>query len=180
MSETNLLPPGTDPPDPRRLQAYFALSEATSLLQDQIEQHLRAEGNLGTVQFQILMRLASGEGHATMTDLADGLAHSRSGLTYQAGLLEQRGLIHRDRSPNDERATLVTITHDGEALIRRILPGHISVVRALLLDLISDQESDMLAEIMDRVRSRIRAEPPRSARQRRTPKNQMREDPKHE
>ncbi|MDL9947666.1 MarR family winged helix-turn-helix transcriptional regulator [Gordonia sp. ABSL11-1] len=173
MSEPSLLPPGTDPPDPRRLQAYFALSEATSLLNDQVEQHLRAEGNLSTVQFQILMRLASGDGHATMTDLADGLVHSRSGLTYQAGLLERRGLISRDRSPDDERATLVTIAEEGAELIRRILPGHIHVVRTLLLDLLTDQESDQLADIMTRVRDRIRAEPPRSARRRRGPKRHL-------
>ncbi|MGA8718150.1 MAG: hypothetical protein WB557_09105 [Solirubrobacteraceae bacterium] len=28
-----------------------------------------------------------------MTDLADGVVYSRSALTYQAGLLERRGLI---------------------------------------------------------------------------------------
>lgn len=32
-----------------------------------------------------------------MTDLADGVVYSRSGLTYQAGLLDKRGLITRVR-----------------------------------------------------------------------------------
>ncbi len=30
-----------------------------------------------------------------MTDLADGVVYSRSGLTYQAGLLEKAGLVAR-------------------------------------------------------------------------------------
>ncbi|WIB37158.1 hypothetical protein DEJ15_03560 [Curtobacterium sp. MCJR17_043] len=34
-----------------------------------------------------------------MTDLADGVVYSRSGLTYQAQLLDQRGLVSRAASP---------------------------------------------------------------------------------
>ena len=152
-----------EPPAPERLEAYFALSEATSLLQHKIEQHLRSEGDLSTVQFQILMSLAFGKGAATMTQLADGVVYSRSGLSYQAGLLEKRGLIERVRSTDDERSTLVTITDEGRAVIDRVLPGHIAVVRGLLLDLLSDDDVERLGAIMTRVRDRIRAEPPRSA-----------------
>ena len=74
--------------DPEQLGAYFVLTEAVSLLQHQIEQQLRAEGDLSYVQFQLLARL-NARGPLTMTDLADGVVYSRSGLTYQAGLLER-------------------------------------------------------------------------------------------
>src|SRR3954447_20774389 len=96
--------------DPRELGAYFVLMEAVSLLQHQVEQQLRAEGDLSYVQFQLLARLADAHGPLTMTQLADGVVYSRSGLTYQAGLLEKAGLITRSTFPEDERATLVTIT----------------------------------------------------------------------
>jgi DNA-binding MarR family transcriptional regulator len=148
--------------DPQQLGAYFALSEAASLLQHQVEQHLRAEGGISWVQFQLLARLA--EAHRlTMTQLADGVVYSRSGLTYQAGLLEKAGLITRGPSPDDERATLVTITEEGVALVGRILPGHVQVVSRLLLDPLSDDDVHRLGDIMSRVRDHMRAEPPRSA-----------------
>jgi len=101
-------------------------------------------------------------GPLTMTDLADGVVYSRSGLTYQAGLLEQAGLITRGPSPDDERATLVTITDAGRTLLGRVMPGHIQVTR-LLLDPLSDQDLDHLRDIMTRVRDHMRAQPPRSA-----------------
>ena len=44
---------------PQQLGAYFALMEAVSLLQHHVEQHLRTEGNLSYVQFQLLARLAA-------------------------------------------------------------------------------------------------------------------------
>jgi DNA-binding MarR family transcriptional regulator len=149
--------------DPRQLGAYFVLTEAVSLLQYQVEQQLRAEGELGYVQFQLLARLADAHGPLTMTQLADGVVYSRSGLTYQAALLEKAGLITRSPSRDDERATLVTITETGLALFGRVLPGHVQVVRRMLFDSLSGTDLDHLDDIMTRVRDHMRAQPPRSA-----------------
>jgi DNA-binding MarR family transcriptional regulator len=148
---------------PRQLGAYFALMEAVSLLQHQVEQHLRTQGDISYVQFQLLARLAEARGQLTMTQLADGVVYSRSGLTYQAGLLEKAGLITRGQSPDDERATLVAITENGLALFGRVLPGHIKVVRRLLFDPLTDDDLHHLGDIMIRVRDHMRAQPPRSA-----------------
>jgi DNA-binding MarR family transcriptional regulator len=148
--------------DPQQLGAYFVLTEAVSLLQHQIEQQLRTEGDLSYVQFQLLARLANADGPLTMTQLADGVVYSRSGLTYQAGLLEKAGLITRGPSHDDERATLVTITDNGRALFDRVLPGHIQVTR-LLFDPLTDDDLHHLGDIMTRVRDHMRARPPRSA-----------------
>jgi DNA-binding MarR family transcriptional regulator len=149
--------------DPQQLGAYFVLMEAVSLLQHQVEQQLHAEGDISYVQFQLLARLANAHGHLTMTQLADGVVYSRSGLTYQAGLLEKAGLITRAPSSDDERATLVTITENGRALVDRVLPGHIQVTRRLLFDPLTDDDLHHLGEIMTRVRDHMRAQPPRSA-----------------
>ena len=148
---------------PHELGAYFVLMEAVSLLQHQVEQQLHAEGDLSYVQFQLLARLAHAHGPLTMTQLADGVVYSRSGLTYQAGLLEKAGLITRAPSPDDERATLVTITGDGLALVGRVLPGHVQVIRRLLFDPLSGDDLRHLGDIMTRVRDHMRAQPPRSA-----------------
>ena len=95
--------------DAAELDTYFALMEAVSLLQHSVEQQLRAEGDLSYVQFQLLARLAAARGQLTMTELADGVVYSRSGLTYQAALLEKAGLVTRSPSTDDERATVVAL-----------------------------------------------------------------------
>ena len=155
--------------DPQELGAYFVLMEAVSLLQHQVEQQLRAEGGISYVQFQLLARLADAHGQLTMTQLADGVVYSRSGLTHQAGLLEKAGLITRGPHPDDQRATVVTITDNGLALLGRVLPGHIQVARRLLLDPLTDDDVGHLGDIMIRVRDHMRAQPPRSAAPRKRP-----------
>ncbi|BCJ36441.1 MarR family transcriptional regulator [Actinocatenispora thailandica] len=154
--------------EPEQLRAYFALMESVSLLQHAVEQQLRADGGISYVQFQLLARLAQTK-QLTMTELADGVVYSRSGLTHQAKLLERAGLITRTGCPDDQRATVAAITDTGLALIRRLMPGHIEVTRSLLFDSLSNEDLHALTEIMTRARDHMRAQPPRSATSRRRP-----------
>src|SRR5581483_4382618 len=102
---------GEDVPalDAAQLDAYFALMEAVSLLEHQVEQQLRAEGGISYVQFQLLARLRAARGQLTMTELGDGVVYGRSGLTYQAGPQAEAGWVTRSPITNDDRATLLTI-----------------------------------------------------------------------
>ena len=150
-----------------QLGAYFALVEVSSLLQYAVDEHLRADGGLSYVQFQILARLVDApEGRLRMTDLADGVVYSRSGLTYQAGLLDKRGLITRSPSPDDERSVIVTVTDAGRALIAHVLPGHVDRVRQLLFEPMTGKDLAALSTVLGRVRDHMRASPPRSAKPR--------------
>src|SRR3954471_21202321 len=119
--------------DSVELSAYFALIEVAGLLRHAVEQQLRDEGGLSYVQFQLLARLAldSPTGSERMTDLADGVVYSRSGLTYQAGLLEKAGLVTRAQSADDERGVTVTVTDAGRAVVGKVLPGHVAVIKEL-------------------------------------------------
>jgi DNA-binding MarR family transcriptional regulator len=150
-----------------QLGAYFALVEVSSLLQYAVEEHLRADGDLSYVQFQILARLVDAPaGRLRMTDLADGVVYSRSGLTYQAGLLDKRGLITRSPSPDDERSVMVAVTGAGRDLVARVLPGHVDSVRRLLFASMTEDDLHVLSRILGRVREHMRATPPRSAKPR--------------
>src|SRR3954464_4112704 len=124
--------------DPTQLGAYFALIEVSSLLRHTVEQQLQEAGDLSYVQFQLLARLGDEPaGSLRMTDLADGVVYSRSGLTYQAGLLEKAGLVTRAPAPDDERSVTVSITDAGRERLARVFPGHIEVVSQMLLEPLS-------------------------------------------
>jgi DNA-binding MarR family transcriptional regulator len=163
------MPDAPAPLDPLELGAYFALMEVAELLRHAVEQQLREDGDLSYVQFKLLARLAlnSPTGSERMTDLADGVVYSRSGLTYQAGLLEKAGLVVRAPSVDDERSVTVTITDAGRALIAQVLPGHVEVVRGQLFATLSRAGARELGDLLTPVRDHIRSAPPRSAASRR-------------
>jgi DNA-binding MarR family transcriptional regulator len=153
----------TDGLKPAQMRTYFALTEAVSLLQYAVQEQLQAEGGLSYVQFEVLAKLVDAGRSLTMTELADGVVYSRSGLTHQAGLLENAGLITREVSTRDRRAMTVDITEAGRARVAKVLPGHIQVVRELLYGALSDRDVRTLGDLMVRVRDHMRARPPRSA-----------------
>jgi DNA-binding MarR family transcriptional regulator len=154
--------------DPDQLGAYFALIEVVSLLRHAVEQQLRDAGDLSYVQFQLLARLGDAPtGSHRMTELADGVVYSRSGLTYQAGLLEKAGLVTRAASADDERGITVTITDAGRERLAKVFPGHIEVISRLLFEPLSRADVKSLAELLEPVRDHMRSTPPRSAAPRR-------------
>ena len=138
------------------------------LITDQGYSTSQAGNSVFYVQFKVLARLGldSPTGSLRMTELADEVVYSRSGLTYQAGLLDKAGLITRHPSADDERSTTVTITDAGRAVVARVLPGHVEVVRRLLVDPLSRRDLGSLGSVLTRVRDHMRAAPPRSAKPR--------------
>ncbi|KTR52336.1 MarR family winged helix-turn-helix transcriptional regulator [Curtobacterium oceanosedimentum] len=147
-----------------QLDAYLSFTEVAALLRPAVEQQLRDAGELSYVQFQLLARLGDApDGRLRMTDLADGVVYSRSGLTYQAQVLEQRGLVARGPSPDDERSTVVSLTEAGRDILTAVFPGHIATVHGLLFAQISDDDAATLADVLGRVSGHLRQHPPRSA-----------------
>lgn len=153
---------------PTQLAAYLAFTEVGSLLRPAVETQLKDAGGLSYVQFQLLARLNDApDGTLRMTDLADGVVYSRSGLTYQATLLEQRGYVTRSPSPEDERSTVVALTGAGRDVLAAVLPGHIETVHRLLFAPLSEADAADLARILGSVTTHLRSAPPRSASRRR-------------
>lgn len=154
--------------DARQMQAYFALREASGLLQQLMEDQLRRDGDLSYLQFFLLARLAEApEGRSRMTDLADTVIHSRSGLSYQAGKMEAAGLLRREPSLDDERSVTAVITDQGRALLAKVLPGHVEIVERGMFDALDERQTDALAEALGAIRDRLRDLAPSSAERRR-------------
>src|SRR3954454_4980326 len=151
--------------DDAQLRAYFALMDSAALLRHRVEQQLRTAANLTYVQFKVLARLGldSPTGSLRMTELADEVVYSRSGLTYQAGEMEKAGWVERGPSPDDDRGVTLRITDAGREQLAQALPGHVEVLRELLFATLTDQDVDALAALLEPVLDHMRATPPRSA-----------------
>ena len=156
--------------DEAQLRAYFALMDVAGLLRQRVEQQLRDTADLTYVQFKVLARLGldSPTGSLRMTELADEVVFSRSGLTYQAGQMEQAGLVERSPAPEDDRGVIVTITDAGRARLTQALPGHIEVLRALLFTPLTVKNVATLAALLEPVLDHMRATPARAPRRRKT------------
>src|ERR1035438_10686171 len=116
--------------DEEEMPAWLAFLEVSHLLERAVEQQLKRDAGLSHAQYEILSRLESADGGAMrMSDLADVIIVSRSGLTYQITQLERAGLVRREKFPSDDRGVLAAVTSAGRAALGRAAPGHVRVDR---------------------------------------------------
>ncbi len=139
------------------MSAWLAFLEVSHLLERAIEQQLRQDAGLSHAQYEILSRLEAAEaGQVRMSDLAEGIVVSRSGLTYQVTQLEMAGLVRREKCPSDDRGVLAVLTREGRSALARAAPGHLRVVRENLIDVLTPAQLAALADGLGTARDRLR------------------------
>ena len=75
-----------------------------------------------------------------MGELARALVVTKSGLSYQAGQLEARGLVTRGPDAKDDRAVRLQLTADGQELLAKVMPDHVALVRELFIDRVDPKD----------------------------------------
>lgn len=150
---------------PEEFGVYFLLLEVGARVERSLQGQLREHGDLSFVQFQILATLAEDRSAGmSMTEIAARLVHSRSGLTYQVSRLEKAGLVVRTASAVDERGVDVTLTEKGASVLARVLPGHIELVREVLVDALEDADRLELTRLLAGLATHLRSRSPRAVR----------------
>ena len=144
-------------PEPKWLdddqqRAWRGLVMGMTLLMDRLDEDLQRMFGISLTEYEILVRLSEREGrHLRMAQLADAMAHSRSRVTHTVGRLEKAGLVTRNKSPEDGRGVVCTLTDRGFELLTRMAPHHVNGVRANIVDLVSPEDFEAMGRVMNTV-----------------------------
>ena len=107
------------------LTTWRAFLRAHATVTRRLEAELVAEHELPLPSYDVLVQLSEApERRLRMTELADRVLLSRSGLTRLADRLERDGLISRQACPSDARGTLAVLTDAGLARLEAAWPTH--------------------------------------------------------
>ena len=98
---------------------YFLIQRAAHVLKKEADAALSEAGGMTTSQAAVLAILLS-EGAVTQRFIANKLQQRESAVTAMADRLLKAGYITRQRSPNDGRAWLLTLTDDGHHALEAI------------------------------------------------------------
>ena len=134
----------------RTIRLLRCLVEAHDWFFEHAEPEIRSYG-LGVREFDCLVNLGVAQ-PLRMCDLAQRTLSTKSHVTQVVKALESRGLMHRERSRENEREVYVTLTDEGQQLFERIYPVHYQFLQQLFDAKLSPEEQCELTELLCKLR----------------------------
>ncbi|HVD58405.1 MAG TPA: MarR family transcriptional regulator [Thermoleophilaceae bacterium] len=138
--------------DAEELGAWRGMLRAHSALTKALDAELVRAHGLPLSSYEVLLFLAdSPEGQMRMSELADGVLLSRSGLTRLVDRMQREGLLRRERCEDDARGWFAAITPKGRDLFTRARKTHLDGVRERFLSHFTRDELRSLAAYWERI-----------------------------
>ena len=121
-----------------------------------LHKELQEDAGLSMPDFEVLVHLTdSPEGRMRVTDLARLLQWERSRVSHHVTRMARRRLVQRVECAEDGRGAFIVITPQGRAAIEQAAPGHVTTVRRLVFDVLSPEEVDAFATIIEKALARL-------------------------
>jgi DNA-binding MarR family transcriptional regulator len=134
------------------LAAWRGMLRAHAELTRTLDAELAREHDLPLTSYEVLLFLADApEGRMRMSELADSVLLSRSGLTRLVDRLERQGLLTRERCESDARGWFAQITPEGRRVFDAARETHLDGVRRLFLSRFSRDELRALGELWEKL-----------------------------
>lgn len=138
-------------------RAWRPYIEASLLLETRLDEDLRAAAGMSLMDYHVLLLLSeSPAGRLRMGELAARMVFSPSRLTYQVKVMEGRGWVLRQPSPEDKRVHRAVLTAAGLDALREADRHHVETVQRLFTDDLDERECRVLADVFTRLRCRLR------------------------
>jgi DNA-binding MarR family transcriptional regulator len=140
--------------DDLEMQAWRSLLSAHSRLMSRLDAELQASQGMSVSDYGVLVQLSEAEGgRMRMSELADRLLLSPSGLTRRLDGLVTSGLVDRVRCPTDRRGAYAVLTEAGKARLDQAAPDHVDQVRRHFVSRLSRAQLEALVDVLDKVAS---------------------------
>jgi DNA-binding MarR family transcriptional regulator len=136
------------------LAAWRGLLRAHAAVTGALDAELLETHGLPLTSYEVLLFLAAAaEGRMRMSELADSVLLSRSGLTRLVDRMARAGLLERVRCDEDARGTFAAITPKGRALFDQARETHLAGIRRLFIARLSEDERARLGRVFARLAS---------------------------
>ena len=134
------------------LGAWRGMLRVHAALVKALDAELLAAHGLPLTSYEVLITLDAAPGHRRrMSELADSVLLSRSGMTRLVDRLERDGLLARDQCTDDGRGWFAVLTDRGAELLADARATHLAGVRDRFLRHLGDTELRQLAAAWERV-----------------------------
>jgi DNA-binding MarR family transcriptional regulator len=157
MTETRWL-------NPAEARAWRALQSFGTPLAAALNRQLTSDSALSSADYEILVVLSETPGGSLRAgELGRATGWEKSRLSHHIKRMEARRLVERQDCLTDGRGLLVAITDHGRSAIEDAAPGHVQAVRKFVIDVLTPEQLEVLAEVGEAVGASLAAENCRAA-----------------
>ncbi len=151
MTETRWL-------DEREHRAWRNLRQLGGPLSAVLNRQLLRDSGLSMADYEVLVVLSEAPDlRLRARDLGRLTGWEKSRLSHHITRMESRGLVSRQECATDGRGAFVVMTAPGREAIAAAAPGHVEAVRSYLIDLLTPDQLETLADIGAAVEARLSA-----------------------
>jgi DNA-binding MarR family transcriptional regulator len=133
------------------LGAWFNFLNAHTDLTRRLDAELEAGHRISLAEHAVLLQLVMGGGQLRMSELADTVLLSPSGVSRLVDRLVADRLLERQPCGGDGRAVYAAITERGRALLAEAEPTFSAALRRLFVGQYTPEEYERLAALLLRV-----------------------------
>ncbi|MHB8594655.1 MAG: MarR family winged helix-turn-helix transcriptional regulator [Acidimicrobiales bacterium] len=138
--------------DDLEMRAWRSLLAAHTRLLQRLDAELQATQSMSVSDYGVLVELSESVGdNMRMSELAERMLLSPSGLTRRLDSLVAAGLVDRVRCPTDRRGSFAVLTAAGRARLERAAPDHVDQVRRHFVQRLTRAQLTALADALDQV-----------------------------
>jgi DNA-binding MarR family transcriptional regulator len=143
-------------PTKQQLADWRVFLESAFALIDILDAELQSERKLTLVWYDALVHLEDATDGLGMTELANRILASKSGLTRVIDRMEADGLVRRERPPEDRRVVKVFITPAGRNTLQDARDVHHRGIQEHFVQHLTPPELAALTAALEKVRDHVR------------------------
>ncbi|MFF2523852.1 MarR family winged helix-turn-helix transcriptional regulator [Streptomyces liangshanensis] len=134
---------------PAEQDTWQAYVQGSTLLEDHLDRQLQGDAGMPHIYYALMVYLARApRRRMRMTELARAAKITRSRLSHAVARLEKYGWVQREECPSDKRGQNAYLTEEGNAVLARSAPGHVTAVRQAIFDRLTPEQVKQFGEIM--------------------------------
>lgn len=137
---------------PAAKRAWVAFFVSHALLVRKIDREMQEKGAVPVDVYDVLLVLEDApDRRLRMSELADRVLLSRSGITRLVDRLEKDGLVERQTCPSDRRACHAALTEKGLRAREEAWPFYREAIARHFGANMSDEEAERIADVLGRM-----------------------------
>jgi DNA-binding MarR family transcriptional regulator len=147
-------------PTPEGLFAWRLFLQSALALLDVLEHDFVQETGIPLEWYDALVHLEDAPDGLRMSELAEAILYSKSGLTRVVDRMEKAGLVRRYRPDNDRRSVFVLQTPAGREAMNEARPKHHDWIARNFTSLLSTSDVTALTRGLSKISANARIHRP--------------------